>query len=284
MLRGSLRKKLADGNGGNDRPFFSYIKKKTKSRSSIGPLKNLNKETVADDTGMAELLNNFFGSVFTREDTANIPSAAGMETGSMKEVEITTNGIKAKIRNLKASSAAGPDGIGPKLLQGLVDELAPALAIIFHRSLNHGEVPEDWKTANVTPIFKKGSKAEPGNYRPVSLTSVCCKLLESIIRDGIMEHLLNNNLLNQSQHGFVPGKSCCTNLLEFLEKTTEAIDTGRPFDVVFLDFAKAFDKVPRERLLEKLRAHGIRRRTLNWIRNWLTGRKQRVVLNGKYST
>ncbi len=98
----------------------------------------------------------------------------------------------------------------------------------------------------------------------------------------MMEHLLANNLLNKSQHGFTPGKSCCTNLLEFLEKTTEVIDEGKPFDVVFLDFAKAFDKVPKERLLEKLRAHGIRRKTLAWIRSWLIGRKQRVVLNGEY--
>jgi hypothetical protein len=192
--------------------------------------------------------------------------------------------IQEKIKNLKETSAAGRDSIGPRMLKDLVAEIAPALVIIFQRSLQYGEVPEDWKTANVTPIFKKGSKAVPGNYRPVSLTSVCCKLLESILRDKMMQHLLDNNLLNQSQHGSMPGRSCCTNLLEFLEKATEVIDSGKPFDVVFLDFAKAFDKVPRERLLEKLRAHGIRQKTLAWIRSWLTGRKQRVVLNGKYSS
>jgi hypothetical protein len=199
-------------------------------------------------------------------------------------VNVTLSKVKKKIRDLKTSSAAGPDGIGPRLLQELENEIAPVLVIIYRQSLEAGEVPEDWRNANVTPIFKKGSKADPGNYRPVSLTSVCCKILESILRDEMMEHLLANNLLNKSQHGFTPGKSCCTNLLEFLEKTTEVIDEGKPFDVVFLDFAKAFDKVPRERLLEKLRAHGIRRKTLAWIRSWLTGRKQRVVLNGEYST
>jgi hypothetical protein len=101
-----------------------------------------------------------------------------------------------------------------------------------------------------------------------------------------MDYLLSNNLLNPSKHGFMPGKSCGTNLLEFLEKATEVIDSGRPFDVVFLDFAKAFDKVPRERLLEKLRGPGIRQKNtgLDQNRNLLTGMKQRVVLNGKYST
>jgi hypothetical protein len=111
--------------------------------------------------------------------------------------------IQEKIKNLKETSAAGRDSIGPRMLKDLVDEIAPALVIIFQRSLQYGEVPEDWKTANVTPIFKKGSKAERGNYRPVSLTSVCCKLLEFILRDKMMQHLLDTNLLNQSQHGFM---------------------------------------------------------------------------------
>ena len=244
-----------------------YIKRKTKCRSNIGPLKNEAKETVADDQGMAELLNKFFGSVFTREDITIIPSADEIETDIMQEVEVTEKVVKNKIRNLKTASAAGPDGIGPRLLQELENELAPALTLIFRRSIEYGEIPEDWKTANVTPIYKKGAKADPGNYRPVSLTSVSCKILESIVKDTMMDHLLRKNLLSPSQHGFVPGRSCCTNLLEFLEKTTEVIDAGKPFDVVFLDFAKAFDKVPRERLLEKLRAHKIRGRTLNWIRN-----------------
>jgi len=98
-----------------------------------------------------------------------------------------------------------------------------------------------------------------------------------------MEHLLENNLLNQSQHGFMPRKSCCTNLLEFFEAATKSVDAGNLFDVIFLDFAKAFDKVPRERLLEKIQAHGVRGNILAWIREWLTGRQQRVVLNGQSS-
>jgi hypothetical protein len=116
--------------------------------------------------------------------------------------------------------------------------------------MDTGGVPEDWKSANVTPIFKKGAKSEPGNYRPVSLTSICCKLLESILRDVLMDHLERNKLINQSQHGFMPKKSCGTNLLEFLETVTREVDEGRPVDVIFLDFAKAFDKVPKERLLQ----------------------------------
>ena len=279
----NFEKKLAKENGRNSKPFYSYVKKKTRSRPSIGPLRNEKNETVTDDQGMTEVLNRFFSSVFTKERTDKIPTAAEMRTEAMPDVGITDKIVRAKIRKLKPASATGPDGIGPKLLQELEYELTPVLAKIFRRSLQHGEVPDDWKSANVTPIFKKGSKADPGNYRPVSLTSVCCKMLESILRDSMMDHLTRNGLLNESQHGFMPGRSCCTNLLEFLETVTKVIDAGKPFDVVFLDFAKAFDKVPRERLLEKLRAHGIRGRTLLWIRTWLTGRRQRVVLNGKNS-
>ena len=146
-----------------------------------------------------------------------------------------------------------------------------------------GQVPSDWKLANVTPIFKKGSKSNPENYRPVSLTSVPCKLMESIIRDNVVDHLLLNQLIKSSQHGFMKHKSCTTNLLEFLENVTKMVDNGDPVDIIYLDFSKAFDKVPKLRLIAKMKAHGIRGDVLRWISEWLSGRKQRTVLNGSFS-
>ena len=118
---------------------------------------------------------------------------------------------------------------------------------------------------------------------PVSLTSVCCKLLEGLIRDGLTKHLEENGLLTNSQHGFLKGRSCMTNLLEAMEYMTKEVDEGRPVDMIYLDFAKAFDKVPRLRLLEKLRAHGVGGQVHRWINHRLTGRQQRVVLNGAES-
>ena len=123
--------------------------------------------------------------------------------------------------------------------------------MIFRKSVNNSEVPAEWKTATVIPIFKKGKKSAAGNYRPVSLKSVSCKVLESILKDDIMDHLSRNQLIKKSQHGFMKGKSCATNLLEFLDKITEATDKGTATDVIYLDFAQAFDKVPTERLLRK---------------------------------
>ena len=135
----------------------------------------------------------------------------------------------------------------------------------------------------MTPIFKKGSKGDPANYRPVSLTSVCCKVMESIIRDSIVEHLARYQLIRASQHGFVNARSTQTNLLEYMEKLTRLVDEGHSVDVIYCDFSKGFDVVPHRRLLAKCDGLGIRGKVLNWVEEWLTGRKQRVVLNGQTS-
>ena len=165
----------------------------------------------------------------------------------------------------------------------LSEELSEPLAVIFNLSLTTGTIPEMWKLANVTPIFKKGSKTTPGNYRPVSLTCIICKVMESLLRDQIVNHLAVNDLIYQSQHGFMRKKSCLTNLLEYMETLSDLVDQGHSVDVVYLDFAKAFDKVPHGRLATVLTAHGIGGDVLAWVKEWLTGRSQRVVLNGKES-
>jgi hypothetical protein len=197
--------------------FFSYIKRKTKSRPGIGPLKDGSGRVVQEDGEMAKLLNSFFSSVFTREDTTNVPEPE--DTGcrdELRSIKITARAVKEKINKLRVDSAAGPDGIGPLLLKKLADTVAAPLAKIMQASLNDGTVPDDWRNANVTPIFKKGRKSDPGNYRPVSLTSVSCRLMESIMKDQIVKHLEKNNLIRSSQHGFMKGRSCTSNLLVFL--------------------------------------------------------------------
>ena len=144
-------------------------------------------------------------------------------------------------------------------------------------------VPGDWRIANVTSIFKKGDRTDASNYRPISLTSILCKMLESLIRDAIMNHLLEHSLIRPSQHGFWPHRSCLTNLLEFLEEVTKLVDAGHSVDLLYLDFSRAFDKVPHKRLLSKVRALGVVGDVARWIQEWLTDRKQRTVLNGKFS-
>ena len=147
-------------------------------------------------------------------------------------------------------------------------------------SLDSGIVPEDWKLANVTPVFKKGSRNQAENYRPVSLTSQICKIFEMIMRDALVNHLETNELITSSQHGFRKGGSCLNNLLMFLDSVTSSLDNHDNVDVNYLDFAKAFDKVPHVRLLEKITSHGIEGKVWVWLKEWLYGRKQRVCING----
>ena len=133
----------------------------------------------------------------------------------------------------------------------------------------------------MVPIFKGGNKTVVCNYRPVSLTSIVCKVLERIIKHHILAYLEKEELLLPSQHGFRSGRSCLTNLIDFLEYATDLLDRGKKISVVYLDFCKAFDKVPRRRLLISLENHGLGGPLLKWIETWLLGRKQRVILNGQ---
>ncbi|RMB88883.1 hypothetical protein DUI87_34726 [Hirundo rustica rustica] len=164
-------------------------------------------------------------------------------------------------------------------MRELADELVKPLSIIYHQSWLTGEVPDDWKLANVTPIHKKCGREDPGNYRPVSLTSVPGKIMEQFILSVITQNLQDGQGLRPSQHRFRRGRSCLTNLITFYEQVTCLVDAGKAVDVVCLDFSKAFDTVSHSILLDKLAARGLDRSTLCWVRNWLDGQAQRVVVN-----
>ena len=277
-----LERKLAKEAKRKPKMFYSYLKSKMSNRQSIGPLKD-GKTVVSDDAPMANMLNKFFASVFTVENPI-LPEAKTCDVSSkLVDVEFPVEAVSEKIDAVKMTAAPGPDILCPRLLRAVSDVLCYPLAVVYKRSLDEGEVPEDWKLANVTSIFKGGSKMSPGNYRPVSLTCILCKVMESIIRDNMVAHLVANEVLHSSQHGFMKSKSCQTNLLEYLDTLTKLVDQGHNADVIYLDFAKAFDKVPHLRLLQKLECCGISGKVLTWIGNWLTGRKQRVVLNGQVS-
>lgn len=165
----------------------------------------------------------------------------------------------------------------------MTEEVVEHLTAIFNESLESGIVPDEWKLANVTPIFKKGIKNDPNNYRPISLTSIIVKILESIIADKIFKHIEENNLIIDSQHGFRSNRSCLTNLLDFFHNMITEYDANRAIDIIYLDFQKAFDKVPHKKLLTKVRALGVNGNLEKWIENWLRNRKQRVVINGETS-
>ncbi|KAF2358138.1 Reverse transcriptase domain [Trinorchestia longiramus] len=184
---------------------------------------------------------------------------------------------------LQHHKSTGPDGLGPRILKETAEVTSEPPTNIFNRSLETGIVPDEWKYANVTPIFKKGNKQIPNNYRPISLTSVISKTIERLPKVRITKDLNDQNLINDTQHGFREKRSCLTNFLDFFGEVNRIYDRTKAVDLVYLDFQKVFDKVPHERLMAKVEAHGIRGNYSRWIRNWLTGRTQRVVIHDEIS-
>ena len=166
------------------------------------------------------------------------------------------------------------------LSKELKEVLSLPISVIFQTSYANGIVPEDWKNANVTAIHKKSDKHIADNYRPISLTSVICKLMESITSDALVCHMKSNNLFTNKQFGFLKGRSATLQLLNVLDDWTKLLDAGISIDVVYTDFQKAFDTVPHQRLMMKLNSYGIHSKVLTWIRSFLIGRKQRVVITG----
>ena len=172
--------------------------------------------------------------------------------------------------------------IHPKFLKETKDYTTQPLTTIYQTSLDEILIPPIWKRANVSAIFNKGEKKKKTlNYRPISLTSVPCILMEKLVRGAIVNHMTENNLFSNAQHGFIRGKSCVTQLLEFMEETV--IDNGE-VDIIYLDFCKAFDKVSHRRLLQKLYAYGIHGKVHTWVKEFLTDRKQKVIVNASQST
>ena len=278
-------RKIAEESKKNPKMFFQYVNSKVKSKSGIADLNKEDGSKTKNDTEKAELLNSFFQSVFTIEDDGPLPDFENYDfENELKHCEVTTSSVKKILSGLNKNKASGPDEIPPSILSEAAEELTEPITLLFRRSLESGTLPSEWKMAHVSPIYKKGNKAAVNNYRPVSLTCVLCKVLEKFVRESILNHLMENNIITPHQHGFVPGRSCITQLLESLDEWTRILEDNGSVDIIYTDFQKAFDSVPHKRIAQKLNACGIRGSLLDWIVDFLAERKQKVVINGCEST
>ena len=211
--------KLAQNIKTDSKSFYAYVRSKQNVRDKVGPLEDNAGNIITQGFLMAEELNMHFSSVFTREDTSSIPVPEtkfnGSEGERLGQLVVTPEVVVSKINNMKENESPGVDGISPKILKETVEQISTPLAHVFNMSLQEGIATFEWKEANIIPLFKK--------------------------------------LINPSQHGFLKAKSCLTNLLCFLAEITKWVDDGSPVDVIYLDFQKAFDKVPHQRLISKLK-------------------------------
>ena len=277
-----ISNKLKDSLVENPKKFWSYIKRLKNNASGVSDLLN-NGELCSDSKTKANILNNQFFSAFTKENLNNIPVETPLTNSKISQIIISPEGVKKQLLNLDQNKASGPDNIPPWFLKAYASEVHLILTDIFKSSIEHGTIPSKWKEANICSIYKKGNKNDPANYRPVSLTCVCCKVLEHIIHSHVMKFLDANNILNDSQHGFRAKRSTETQLLITVNDLAKNVDQSSTISIAILDFSKAFDKVPHQRLLSKLSSHGIHSNLLSWFESFLSGRIQQVLCDGETS-
>ena len=278
-------KKDNEAPNSNSKRFWSYIKKQRKSNIGVPPLKE-NGILITDPTEKANVLNRQFdhafseGKVYTSESIKNKCSLPSTNCPTMPDLLISTDGVEKLLKNLDPSKAPGPDGISARVLKELAHEIAPSLSLVYRRSYDMGKVPSGWKVAHVTPVYKKGEHYKPSNYRPISLVSIPCKVMEHIVVSNTMRHLEDNKILAPNQHGFRAKHSCETQLIELTDEITRNLDNSTQTDIIILDFAKAFDKVNHSLLIHKLHSYGITGKSNRWIKDFLADRQQSVVVHG----
>ena len=267
----------------NPKRFWSFIKSKTKYQS-VPPTVQLNDEVASTAADKAQLFNNFFLSIFNESDTAPPSTEAHTPLEDVIGDLICQEPDVTKILlSLNTNKACGPDGVTARLLREASSSIVPSLTRLFNSSLALGKLPCEWKNANVSPIFKKGDKELVCNYRPISLTCLLVKVLEKLVASHISSFINSKTLLSDHQFGFRTGSSCTSQLIHIFHSWASALDSGKLTDVVFFDFAKAFDSVSHKHLLAKLQLFGINGNILLWLSDFLYDRKQRVVIDGAFS-
>ena len=265
--------------------FYSYVQSRVRLRQNVSRAIRSGLDVLESDEQIAEAFKRFFCSVYRGDNGLPVPPTNyRIPVGGMQDSPILEAETMRELRAMRPDKSPGPDGIHPTLIKMAADALISPFTKMFNSLLAKGEVPTDWKHAHIVPLHKKGDRGAVSNYRPVSLTSVPCKVFERILRRRICEYLTQNDLISPEQHGFLKGKSCLSNLLLCLDEITQALDSGNQVDIGYLDFQKAFDSVNLRFLVAKLAAYGIAPQICKWVEAFLTGRTMEVRVRGEAST
>ena len=279
----------------NPKKFWAYVKNKTSIKSTIGDIKTRidDKEIIlSNDLDKASAFSSYFSSVFTLDDSSAIKIVDNEDNTSsnkinfvplVSEIEFDDYNISKSLEKLNVCKSPGPDGLHPRILHETRKVISTPLRIIFERSLRMHQLPRDWINANICAIHKKGNKSDLSNYRPISLTSISCKVMEGFVRDHLLKHFIDNKLFNNNQFGFLKGRSTMLQLLHIMDEWTECLESGGQINAIYADFEKAFDKVSHKLLLHKLHFYNLSEPVILWIKSFLCNRKQRVKINGFYS-
>ena len=267
----------------NPKAFYKHADKSRKAHTRIGPLK-VAEQYVSDPKSMADILSKQYENVFSapKEDLSHYKTKV-IETAKLTDLVITKDDVINAIKEISNDSAPGPDGIPVVFYKDYAEELAYPLSLIWRQSIETGEQIEQPILAIITPIHKGGPLSNPANYRPIALTNHMNKIFERILRKQIVQHLEENGLINETQHGFRTGRSTITQLLNYYDSITTMLEDGNFVDAIYLDFAKAFDKVDHNILLCKLMILGIRGKIYSWIETFLKHRQQAVKVEGRLS-
>jgi len=262
--------------------IFNYISSQIKSKSSSIPTLINNTEILSNNEQKANSFASYFYSTFTEFENHS-PNTIELSSSTIEYIDIEEVEVYHLLSQLPLKANTSPDYINNYLLKKCAGSLTLPITQLFRYSLMTGELPDIWKQSLVKPLLKKGDPRNISNYRPISLTCSLCKIIEKIIHSKLLTFFITNNILPESQHGFLKTKSVTTNLLEAHSDWTNALDSKMNVDIVYFDFAKAFDKVSHTLLIQKLEKIGVKGTLLKWIKNFLSNRTFNVKIEDTYS-
>ena len=270
---------------GDSKQFWGAYHSMTSSHDRVPASINNGASTATTPVAKATMLNNHFSSFFNRKPTEviNTPTVSALGSIGISTLQCTTSDVLQAIIRLRPKVACGPDGITCRMIKKCASVISEPLASIFNCSLETGCLPLEWKHSNIVPIFKSGDPAAVGNYRPISLLSITSKLLERLIHNALLSHVIENKLISDKQFGFRPGSSTQEAILSATRDWHETMERKESVACIFFDLSKAFDSLPHHLVLDTLARCGVFGPLLRWFQCYLSERWQPVVLDGECS-